>query len=82
MKAILVTAPGPASNFYIGDVPIPQPKDNEVLIRITHSALNRADLMQVKNTYHLRFLIENGRLPCPSWSFIDHWTGMHGLYNQ
>ena len=47
MKAILVTAPGPASNFYIGDVPIPQPKDNEVLIRITHSALNRADLMQV-----------------------------------
>ena len=47
MKAVLVTAPGPASNFYIGDVPIPQPKDNEVLIRITHSALNRADLMQV-----------------------------------
>jgi NADPH:quinone reductase-like Zn-dependent oxidoreductase len=44
MKAIVQSAPGPASTLSVGEVEIPKPKDNEVLIRITHTALNRADI--------------------------------------
>jgi NADPH:quinone reductase-like Zn-dependent oxidoreductase len=45
MKAILQSGPGPASTLSVGEIEIPKPKDNEVLIRITHTALNRADIL-------------------------------------
>ena len=45
MKAIVQSQPGPATTLSIGEVDIPKPKENEVLIRITHTALNRADIL-------------------------------------
>ena len=53
MRAIVLSEPGPATNMSIGEVDVPVPKENEVLLKITHTALNRADISQVRNTLSL-----------------------------
>jgi NADPH2:quinone reductase len=40
MKAIVSTAEGAR----LADVPVPQPKPNEILVRVKAASLNRADL--------------------------------------
>lgn len=48
MQAICVKEPGGPEKLYIGQVPKPKPKDGEVLIKICATALNRADVLQVR----------------------------------
>lgn len=47
MRAVVVTADGPR----LGEVPPPTPGRGEVLVRVRASALNRADLLQVRGLY-------------------------------
>lgn len=49
MRAIVQKAPGPASTLEIGEVEIPVPKDNEYLVKIVYTALNRAEITQVRS---------------------------------
>ena len=51
MKAILVKAPGGAEQLYLGDYPTPEPGEDELLVRVAATALNRADLMQREGRY-------------------------------
>jgi len=52
MKAIVVDPPGKtADSLRLADVPDPQPSDEEVLLRVHASALNRADMMQRMGNY-------------------------------
>ena len=52
MKAIVVDPPGrTADSLRLADVPDPQPSDEEVLIRVHATALNRADMMQRMGGY-------------------------------
>ena len=51
MKAILVKAPGGAEQLYLGDCPTPEPGEDELLVRVAATALNRADLMQREGRY-------------------------------
>lgn len=52
MKAIVVDPPGKTSDsMRLADVPDPTPSDEEVLIRVHASALNRADIMQRMGNY-------------------------------
>lgn len=52
MKAIVVDPPGQTSDsLRLADVPDPQPSDEEVLIRVHATALNRADIMQRMGNY-------------------------------
>ena len=52
MKAIVVDPPGKtADSLRLDDVPDPQPSDEEVLIRVHATALNRADMMQPMGSY-------------------------------
>lgn len=52
MKAIVVDPPGKTSDsLRLADVPDPQPSDEEVLLRVHASALNRADMMQRMGNY-------------------------------
>jgi tumor protein p53-inducible protein 3 len=46
MKAVLQTGVGGYETLYIGEVPLPVPKEDEVLIKVEAFALNRADLAQ------------------------------------
>lgn len=45
MKAVQLREPGPASNLKLVDLPIPEPKPGQVLIRVKAFGLNRSELL-------------------------------------
>ncbi|NNG46609.1 MAG: NAD(P)H-quinone oxidoreductase [Deltaproteobacteria bacterium] len=51
MKAVGMTGYGGVEVLQIGDHPDPLPKDDELLVRIRATALNRADLLQRRGKY-------------------------------
>src|SRR4051812_46798988 len=51
MKAILFDQPGEADVLRYGDAPDPQPAEDELLVRVHATAINRADLMQRRGGY-------------------------------
>lgn len=51
MKAILIREPGDPDVLVYGDAPDPQPAEDELLVRVHATALNRADLLQRKGGY-------------------------------
>ncbi|GAB2231453.1 hypothetical protein Droror1_Dr00010460 [Drosera rotundifolia] len=51
MKAIVITTPGGPESLVLSEVDDPKIKDDEVLIRVSATALNRADVMQRKGLY-------------------------------
>jgi putative PIG3 family NAD(P)H quinone oxidoreductase len=51
MKAIIAEKPGDESVLKLADVPDPVVRDEDLLIGVTHAALNRADIMQRQGFY-------------------------------
>jgi putative PIG3 family NAD(P)H quinone oxidoreductase len=51
MRAVVVTDPGGPEVLEVQDVPDPEPKAGEVLIRVAAAAINRADLLQRQGNY-------------------------------
>lgn len=51
MKAVIAEKPGDESVLKLADVPEPSLKPEEILIRVTHAGVNRADLMQRQGFY-------------------------------
>lgn len=51
MKAIVITAPGPPDVLQLQEREKPQPKPNEVLIRVKAGGVNRPDISQRKGNY-------------------------------
>ncbi len=51
MRAILFDQPGEADVLYLGEAPDPVPADDELLVRVHATALNRADLLQRQGGY-------------------------------
>ena len=51
MRQIIVTTPGGPETLTITDVPVPQPKESEVLIRVAAAGVNRADIFQRQGKY-------------------------------
>ncbi len=51
MKAIVFDRPGDESVLKLGEAPDPAVGPSDLLIRVTHAALNRADLMQRQGLY-------------------------------
>ena len=51
MKAVLQTTFGGSETLYIGETETPTVSENEVLIEVHYSALNRADILQRKGKY-------------------------------
>ena len=47
MKAAQLHEAGGPEQLYIGEVPIPEPGENQVLIKVYATAINRADTLQV-----------------------------------
>lgn len=51
MRAVLIEEAGGPDNLWIGTVDRPVPRDDELLVRVRATALNRADLMQREGRY-------------------------------
>ena len=51
MKAIIAEKPGDESVLKLAEVPDPVVRDEDILIGVTHAALNRADIMQRQGFY-------------------------------
>ncbi len=51
MKAIVITKPGPPEVLVLQDRPMPQPGENEILIRVKAAGVNRPDVIQRKGLY-------------------------------
>ena len=51
MKAVIFDRPGGANELHFGDVSIPVPKGNEILVKVYSTALNRADILQREGKY-------------------------------
>lgn len=51
MKAILVKQPGGPEQMNVGELPPPEPADDELLVRVHACAVNRADVMQRQGMY-------------------------------
>jgi NADPH:quinone reductase len=51
MKAVVITEPGPPEVLQLQERTVPQPGENEVLIRVRASGVNRPDVIQRKGLY-------------------------------
>ncbi len=51
MKAILYNSENPNEPLYIGEIEKPIPSENEILVKVKATALNRADLLQRTGKY-------------------------------
>ncbi len=51
MKAVLVKENGGSENLYLGEFKTPEPNENEILVKVEASALNRADILQREGKY-------------------------------
>jgi putative PIG3 family NAD(P)H quinone oxidoreductase len=51
MRAVVITEPGDPEVLQVQDVPAPEPAAGEVLLDVTATAVNRADLLQRQGNY-------------------------------
>jgi putative PIG3 family NAD(P)H quinone oxidoreductase len=51
MRAVVITEPGGPDVLTVRDVPDPQPKAGEVLVKVAAAGINRADLLQRQGNY-------------------------------
>jgi len=51
MRAVIITEPGGPEVLQMREVPTPEPGPAEILVRVTASGLNRADLLQRRGGY-------------------------------
>ena len=54
MKAILSTQPGPAETLVVGDLPSPEPKPGEVVIRVKAAGVNFFDTLIIQDKYQFK----------------------------
>ena len=51
MKAIIIEKPGDTSVLKYVDIPIPEVRDDDVLVKVTATALNRVDILQRQGVF-------------------------------
>ncbi len=58
MKTIVIREPGGPDVLTIAEVPVPEPRRGELLIKVAAAGVNRPDVLQRKGHY-----------PPPAWHF-------------
>ena len=51
MQAVRIENPGPDAKLVLVELPLPQPKPDEILLKIEAAGVNRADLLQAQGRY-------------------------------
>ena len=57
MKAVIRTRYGPPDVLQVKEIPVPAPAENEVLVNVRASSLNKADMFQLRPPLLVRLLI-------------------------
>ena len=57
MRAVVITKYGDPDVLSIKEVEKPTPKNDEILVKVRATSLNRADLMQRRGLYQIRFRV-------------------------
>lgn len=88
MRAVLVENPGDESRLVLGEFDTPHPAENELLVRVHATALNRADLLQRSGKYpvpkgaspllglEMAGVVEEVGSGCSGWSVGDRVFGL------
>lgn len=88
MKAVLIDEFGGPEQLRIGEHPKPVPGENELLVRVHATALNRADLLQRQGKYpppegtsevlglEMGGTVEAKGAACPNWNLGDRVFGL------
>lgn len=88
MKAVVVDEFGGPERLRIGDYPKPVPGENELLVKVRATALNRADLLQRQGMYpppegasevlglEVAGTVEAKGVACPNWTLGDRVFGL------
>lgn len=64
MRAIVQKTPGPASTMEIGEAELPKVNADQCLVKIVYTALNRAEIMQVRSEV-INAVQRTGQYPPP-----------------
>ena len=51
MRAVVIPEYGPPEVMRVVEVPIPVPGPDDLLVKVSHSAVNRADVLQRQGGY-------------------------------
>ena len=65
MKQINIKHPGNSDVLFIEEVEIPQPKENELLVKVAYAGVNRPDIMQRQGLY-----------PMPAGVYANYGAGI------
>ena len=88
MRAVVVDEPGGPEKMSIRSVPKPAPQDDELLVRVQATALNRADLMQREGRYpppegassilglEMAGIVDAAGRDCKTWNVGDRVCGL------
>jgi NADPH2:quinone reductase len=94
MKVIQVSQPGGLDALQLADLPIPQPKENDVVVKIAASGVNFIDIYQREGRYKLPLPFVAGQEGSGSVTAVgakvsdikigDHvaWAGIQGSYAE
>jgi len=94
MKAIQVKQPGGPEALELAEIPIPQPKENEVVVKIAASGVNFIDVYQREGRYKLPLPFVAGQEGAGTVTALgskvsgiktgDHvaWAGIQGSYAE
>ncbi|MFD1426895.1 NAD(P)H-quinone oxidoreductase [Kroppenstedtia sanguinis] len=88
MRAVIVNQPGGPEQLELGEAPLPRPAEDELLVRVQATALNRADLMQREGNYppppgaspilglEMAGVVEEVGAKCRDWKVGDRVFGL------
>ncbi|RMF60539.1 MAG: NAD(P)H-quinone oxidoreductase [Calditrichaeota bacterium] len=88
MKAVLVETPGGIDKLVIKEYPMPTPREDELLVKIKATALNRADILQRQGKYppppgasevlglEMAGIVEWVGSQCSGWKIGDRVCGL------
>lgn len=88
MRAVIVKQPGGPEQLELGEAPLPRPAEDELLVRVQATALNRADILQRQGKYppppgaspilglEMAGVVEEVGEKCQGWQVGDRVFGL------
>ena len=73
MRGIVLKEKGPAENLFLGKIPMPAIKSDDILLKVSYCGVNRPDLIQVIN--YINFFQHVFGARCFLMGIDEQWYG-------